>query len=70
MNQVEHLRTSEEHSESVIHDKLVDAQTPGFQAECDPDEAERLGAFVEDAISEADATDRDIDLEEAHHAER
>ena len=39
----------------VIHAKLRDAQTPGFEAEFDPDEAERAGAFAEDALSEADA---------------
>lgn len=37
------------------HEKLVDALTPGFQAEFDPDEAEAAGAFHEDALSEADA---------------
>ena len=36
-------------------DKLIDAMTPGYQAEFDPEEAERAGAFVEDALSEADA---------------
>lgn len=38
-----------------IRDKLIDAWTPGFQVEFDPDEAERAGAFIEDALSEADA---------------
>lgn len=46
----------------VILDKLLDAQTPGFQAEFDPDEAEKLGAFFEDALSETDAMDSSIDL--------
>jgi hypothetical protein len=31
--------------------------TPGYQAEFDPEEAERAGAFVEDALSEQDATE-------------
>lgn len=35
--------------------KLIDAMTPGFQAEFDPAEAEAAGAFREDALSEADA---------------
>ncbi len=43
--------------EPVQERKLQDADTPGFAAECDPDEAELMGAFVEDAISEADAKD-------------
>ena len=37
--------------------KLADADTPGFQAEFDPAEAEAAGAFREDALSEADALD-------------
>ncbi len=45
----------------VITQKLVDAQTPGFQAEFDPDEAELLGAFKEDALSEVEALDSSID---------
>ncbi len=39
----------------ALRDKLADAQTPGYQAEFDPEEAQRAGAFVEDALSEADA---------------
>ncbi len=45
----------------VLVEKLADAQTPGFQAEFDPDEAEQLGAFKEDALTEQDALDSDID---------
>ena len=41
----------------ALREKLADAQTPGYQAEFDPEEAERAGAFVEDALSEQDATD-------------
>ncbi len=48
--------------DQVILDKLLDAQIPGFQAEFDPDEAEKLGAFFEDALSETDAMDSSIDL--------
>jgi hypothetical protein len=29
----------------IIQEKLLDAEIPGFQAEFDPLEAERLGAF-------------------------
>ncbi|SFK88922.1 hypothetical protein SAMN05216302_101943 [Nitrosomonas aestuarii] len=45
----------------VIALKLFDAQTPGFQTEFDPDEAELLGAFREEALSETDALDSSID---------
>lgn len=38
-----------------MREKLSDAQTPGYQAEFDPAEAEAAGAFPEDALSEADA---------------
>lgn len=41
--------------------KLTDAQTPGYQAAFDPDEAERAGALVEDASSEEDAADSNRD---------
>ncbi len=47
--------------QEVITDKLLDAEIPGFQAEFDPLEAERLGAFKEDALSEQDALDSSID---------
>jgi hypothetical protein len=46
----------------ALRDKLIDAQTPGYQAEFDPEEAERAGAFVEDALSEEDAAASHIDL--------
>lgn len=47
---------------AALREKLADAMTPGFQAEFDPEEAERAGAFVEDALSEADAAESDADL--------
>jgi len=46
----------------AISDKLADALTPGYQAEFDPDEAERAGAFIEDALTEQDATESGDDL--------
>jgi hypothetical protein len=46
----------------VLADKLNDAMTPGFEVEFDPEEAERAGAFQEDALTEADALDSCIDL--------
>lgn len=48
-------------TDSVIDEKLRDMETPGFQAEFDPQEAERLGAFEEDALSEQDALDSTMD---------
>jgi len=52
-------------NEDLIASKLTDAMTPGYQAEFDPEEAERAGAFVEDAISEQDASESDADLIDA-----
>ena len=46
----------------ALREKLTDAQMPGYQAEFDPEEAERTGAFVEDALSEEDAADSNADL--------
>ena len=45
-----------------MREKLTDALIPGYQAEFDPDEAEKVGAFHEDALSEQDALDSDVDL--------
>ncbi len=45
----------------VLEEKLLDAEIPGFQAEFDPEEADRLGAYIEDALSEEDALDSYID---------
>lgn len=42
--------------------KLADANLPGFIVEVDPDEAERLGAFMEDALTEHDAMEGSLDL--------
>jgi len=43
-------------------EKLADASTPGYQVEFDPEEAERAGAFIEDALSEEDAMESSVDL--------
>ena len=50
----------------VLAEKLNDAMTPGFEVEFDPDEAERAGAFQEDALTEADALDSCMDADNAH----
>lgn len=39
----------------TVSEKLNDAQTPSYQAEFDPDEAESAGAFFDDALSHDDA---------------
>ena len=49
-------------TDQVIAEKIHDAQTPGFEAEFTPDEAEQAGAFPEEALSEQDAAESAIDL--------
>jgi hypothetical protein len=49
----------------AVREKMADALTPGFQVEFDPDEAERVGAFVEDALSEQDAADDLVEVDGA-----
>jgi hypothetical protein len=46
----------------VALEKLADADNPGFIVDVDPDEADRLGAFMEDALTEQDALDGSVDL--------
>ncbi|MCU7799621.1 MAG: conjugal transfer protein TraD [gamma proteobacterium symbiont of Lucinoma myriamae] len=46
----------------TVHEKLKDSLTPGYKAEFDPEEAEAAGAFMEDALSEQDAEESNIDL--------
>jgi len=45
----------------VLAEKLTDAMVPGAIVEFDPEEAERAGAFVEDALSESDALESSVD---------
>ncbi|MDX6018609.1 conjugal transfer protein TraD [Shewanella indica] len=54
----------EANAAEALYEKLADAQTPGYEAEFDPEEAERAGAFVEDALSEQDAQESTEDLAE------
>jgi hypothetical protein len=49
----------------ALLEKLADASTPGYQVEFDPEEAERAGAFIEDAVSEEDAMESSVDLLDA-----
>lgn len=54
--------TMEAESKQIQHDPIVTTEMaelaiPGVVVEFDPDEAERLGAFEETALSEEDAWD-------------
>jgi len=53
--------------DEVLTEKLIDAEVPGFEATFDPDEAERLGIFEEDALSEDDAKESSIDQRRRDH---
>ena len=53
---------SDDDEQFVILEKLDDSLIPGLQVEFDPEEAERAGAFIEDALSEQDALESGIDL--------
>ncbi len=41
----------------ILSEKEADMMVPGFEVEFSPEEAEKMGAFVEDALSEEDAKD-------------
>ena len=60
-----HTLHDDEGIRAIVHDKLLDALTPGYPVAFDPDEAELAGAFVEDALSEQDAADSAMDLADA-----
>jgi len=45
----------------IVLQKLNDANIPGFVVEVDPEEADLLGAFIEDALDEQDALDGRFD---------
>ena len=51
----------EANARAALHEKLIDACIPGCQIEFDPDEALKAGAFFEDALSELDALESDVD---------
>ena len=50
-------------AEALLSDDLADLLVPGVVVELDAHEAERLGAFEETALTEADAWDANADLE-------
>jgi len=49
------------YTDEVIDEKLIDMETPGFQAEFNAAEAERIGAFEENALTLQDAIDSTMD---------
>jgi len=55
--------------QELLNSKIEDASAPGYQSEFDPAEAERAGAFVEDALSENDALESAMDLTEILESE-
>lgn len=57
----EKINPTDHKNDDLLKDKLDDAMVPGNVVEFDPPEAERVGAFEEDALSEDDAMDSAID---------
>lgn len=59
-------------ADEIIRRKLLDAEVPGAVVYFDPEEADRAGAFVEDALSEADAREAEdgLDLPAPQQPER
>jgi len=56
---------TDEQIQAAIHEKALAAvEIPGHEVECDPEEAELMGAFEEDALSADDALESSIDLED------
>ena len=49
------LPAIDDNAAGALREKLAHAATPGYQAEFDPEEAERAGAFVEDAAESGDS---------------
>jgi hypothetical protein len=48
--------------DAIISENLHDLLIPGAIVEVDPEEADRLGAFEEDALDEETAWDANADL--------
>jgi hypothetical protein len=49
-------------TDAIISEKLDDASVPGVIIEVDPEEADRLGAFLEDTLDEETAWESNADL--------
>ncbi|WP_407965782.1 hypothetical protein [Bartonella sp. C271] len=61
----ETISNEQKYADEVLNEKLRALMIPGLKVEFDPEEAERLGAFFEDTLSEEDALDGAIDLVDA-----
>jgi hypothetical protein len=48
-------------TDAIISENLHDSSTPGVIVEVDPEDADRLGAFAEDALDEEAAWDANVD---------
>lgn len=55
-------QTEQKYPSQTDPEKLIDLNVPGREVEFTPEEAEELGAFPEDALSEEDAKESSIDL--------
>ena len=55
----------EENARWVLAAKLRDIRVPGYAVTFDPEEADLLGAFIEDALTESDALESTADLPDA-----
>ena len=53
---------SDAQAEAMMSTSLQDMTVPGVMVEVDADEAEAIGAFVETALTEAEAWDANFDL--------
>lgn len=62
MNKLPPNTETDPFDQEILHQKLLDAQIPGFKAQFEPQEAEMLGAFAEDALNEKDALESVIDI--------
>jgi|GEM_PF-1883250 hypothetical protein len=52
-------------ADPVLLEKLIDAEsTPSLEVEFDPDEAEQLGAFEENALDATDALESSADFKD------
>nr|CAJ43351.1 TraD protein [uncultured bacterium] len=61
-DQAEMVFDAETASAELVNEKLADARLPRYQAEFDAEEAERAGAFNEDALDESSAVESGDDL--------
>lgn len=60
-NENKELKTEGLNMKDLLSEKLSDALLPGVQIEFDPDEAEMLGAFSENALTEKEALISSVD---------